>query len=204
MERLVNRYFSALSTLAQEVEVTDRKGQAVAFAEAVSRVVVLMRDIRAGKRKIMFVGNGGSASIASHMAIDFTKNGRVPALAFNDSAALTCLANDMGYENVFAHQIDAHGKPGDLLVAISSSGQSPNIVAAVGAAQRLGCAVVTFSGFAPDNPLRRLGDLNLYVPSDQYGFVEITHLTLLHATLDLAIGWDGAVRTDRAAALAGR
>ena len=81
--------------------------------------------------KIIFVGNGGSAGIASHLAIDFSKNGGLRALAFNDPAALTCLGNDLGYENVFAKQLDFHARPGDLLIAISSSGRSPNILGAV-------------------------------------------------------------------------
>ena len=76
----------------------------------------------------MFIGNGGSAGIASHSAIDFTKNGSMPALAFNDGAALTCLGNDLGYDSVFAAQIEARGRPGDLLIAISSSGKvSPRV-----------------------------------------------------------------------------
>ena len=72
----------------------------------------------------MFVGNGGSAGIASHLAIDFSKNGGLRSLAFNDASALTCLGNDLGYENVFAKQIDFHARAGDLLIAISSSGRS--------------------------------------------------------------------------------
>ena len=83
----------------------------------------------------MFVGNGGSAGIASHLAIDFSKNGGMRAMAFNDPSALTCLGNDLGYENVFAKQIEFHGRAGDLLIAISSSGRSPNILNAVKAAR---------------------------------------------------------------------
>src|SRR5580692_9341275 len=138
---------------------------------------------RAGN-KIMFIGNGGSAGIASHLAIDFSKNGGLRSLAFNDPAALTCLGNDLGYENVFAKQIDLHARPGDLLMAISSSGKSPNILKAVDVAREKGCAVYTFSGFSPDNPLRTFGDLNFYVNSGEYGFVEITHLALCHSLLD--------------------
>ena len=81
--------------------------------------------------KIIFIGNGGSAGIASHLAIDFSKNGGLRALAFNDPSALTCLGNDLGYENVFAKQLEFHARPGDLLIAISSSGTSPNILSAV-------------------------------------------------------------------------
>src|SRR6185295_3206162 len=110
-----------------------------------------------------FVGNGGSAGICSHLAIDFSKNGGLRSLAFNDPSALTCLGNDLGYENVFAKQIDFHGRPGDLLIAISSSGRSPNILSAVAKARERECSVVTLSGFGDDNGLRRTGDVNFYV-----------------------------------------
>ena len=137
----------------------------------------------------MFIGNGGSAGIASHCAIDYSKNGGIRSTAFNDGAALTCLGNDLGYENVFAKQIDLHARPGDLLMAISSSGKSMNILKAVDIARERGCAVFTFSGFSPDNPLRTFGDLNFFVDSPEYGFVEISHLALIHSLLDLEMGW---------------
>ena len=137
----------------------------------------------------MFIGNGGSAGIAGHLAIDFSKNGNLRALAFNDPMALTCVGNDLGYHNVFARQIEIHARPGDLLVAISSSGQSPNILAAIAAARARDCRIATYSGFSPDNELRRSGDMNFYVRADEYGFVEISHLALCHAVLDLEMGW---------------
>ena len=115
----------------------------------------------------------------------------MPALAFNDGAALTCLGNDLGYEQVFARQIELHAHKGDLLVAISSSGASSNILNAVKSAQKCACKVFTMSGFSGDNALRSMGDINLYVPSTEYGFVEIAHLCLGHAMLDIAMGWDG-------------
>jgi D-sedoheptulose 7-phosphate isomerase len=123
------------------------------------------------------------------MAIDYSKNGGLRSLAFNDGAALTCLGNDLGFENVFAKQIEVHGRGGDLLVAISSSGASANILNAVAEARNADLRVLTFSGFKPDNPLRGLGDLNVYVNSGEYGFVELTHLSLCHAILDIVCGW---------------
>ena len=101
-------------------------------------------------------------------------------------AALTCLGNDLGFENVFSRQIEIHGRPNDLLIAISSSGNSANILNAVAAARDAGMQVLTLSGFGADNKLRRLGDINFYVPSALYGFVEILHLAIGHAFLDLA------------------
>ena len=123
------------------------------------------------------------------LAIDFCKNGGLRSLAFNDASALTCLGNDLGYHNIFSKQLEFHGRPGDLLVAISSSGQSPNILAAVATARTRQVGVITFSGFEPENALRRAGDLNFYVRSSEYGFVEVAHLSLCHAILDLEMGW---------------
>ena len=140
--------------------------------------------IRGNKQRVFFIGNGGSAAIASHMAADFSKNGGCPALAFNDPAALTCFANDLGYAEVFTNQLKLHARGGDVLFAISSSGQSANIRTAAMWATDKGVYTVTLSGFRHDNPLRQLGSENIYVPSSSYGVVEITHLACLHAVLD--------------------
>ncbi len=201
MEHRIEAYFATLGRLPLAAQASDNEGRGLALGCVFRAVIELARDAHAAGNKLIFIGNGGSAAIASHMAIDYTKNAGLRALAFNDSAALTCLANDLGYAQVFAHQIDMHARPGDLLVAVSSSGASPNILAGVAAARAKRCAVVSFSGFRPDNPLRALGDYNLYVASAEYGFVEVAHLALNHAILDLAMGWG---REEEAAAQAMR
>lgn len=134
--------------------------------------------------RLIFIGNGGSAAIASHMAADYQKNGSLPTLVFNDLASLTCISNDMGYENVFSLPLTYHARMGDVLIAISSSGESDSIINAVELAQSHKLNVVTLSGFAPGNRLRSMGGVNFYVPSDQYGTVEIAHLAILHSLLD--------------------
>jgi D-sedoheptulose 7-phosphate isomerase len=189
MHERVQAYFSVLGQTPQSAVATDSEGNAMPLARALEWAVDAARRTHDAGNTIMFVGNGGSAGIASHMAIDYTKNGGLRALAFNDGAALTCLGNDLGYENVFAKQVEAHGRPGDLLIAISSSGTSANILNAVAAARERDCSVLTMTGFKPDNPLRAAGDLNLYVPNGEYGFVEISHLALCHAIIDLSLGW---------------
>lgn len=188
-----DRYFDSLRTLAGSVEATDGGGAPLTMATAGQWMIDTARATHQAGKRILFIGNGGSAGIASHMTIDFAKNGNLRSLCFNDPAALTCLGNDLGYENVFSKQIEIHAVKDDLLVAISSSGRSPNILNAAKAARRLGCKVVTLSGFSPDNPLRTLGDVNCYVASDQYGFVELMHMTILHAVLDVEMGWEGAI-----------
>jgi D-sedoheptulose 7-phosphate isomerase len=179
-----SRYFATLDRIARAIAVTDGTGQPRGFDSAMSRFAELCRETDAAKGKLMFVGNGGSASIASHMAIDFSKNGRIKALAFNDPMFLTCLGNDLGYENVFGFQVETHAEAGDLLVAISSSGRSANILNAVAAARRRSAKVVTMSGFDQKNPLRSSGDLNFYVPASEYGYVELLHGSLCHCVLD--------------------
>lgn len=176
------------AAVAQTVSTIDN-GDALALDDAVAAAGDIFRHCVAAGGKLMFVGNGGSAGIASHVAIDYSKNGKMRAMALNDSAALTCLANDYGYEHVFSEQIKMFGKPGDVLVAISSSGASQNILSAVTATDDTGMDVVTLSGFETDNPLRKLGGLNFFVSSKEYGFVEIAHLTLIHMILDLCMGW---------------
>lgn len=133
--------------------------------------------------RVYFIGNGGSSAIASHMAIDWLNKAHFAATSFNDPAALTCLANDYGYEQIYERQIMRHIKPDDLLFAISSSGNSPNIIKAVEHANLVG-KTITLSGFLPDNPLRKLGAVNFYVPSSNYGVVETVHLAILHAILE--------------------
>lgn len=130
------------------------------------------------------VGNGGSAGIASHMAVDYWKNGGVKATAFNDSSLLTCIANDLSYAEVFAKPIETFADKGDVVFCISSSGNSENILNAANQALKSNCTVVTFSGFSKENSLRKLGNLNFYVPSHSYGFAEIIHNLIIHNILD--------------------
>lgn len=152
--------------------------------EAFANVINLITFYGMARARLFFIGNGGSAAIASHMANDFQKNGGFTTFCFNDGAALTCLANDLGYENVFALPVARHGQLGDALFAISSSGKSPSILNAVKVAKDLKMNVITLSGFAPDNPLVAMGSVNFYVPSQEYGTVEIAHLAILHSVLD--------------------
>jgi len=137
--------------------------------------------------KVIYIGNGGSASIAGHMAADLWKNGGIKTLCFSEPSLLTCLSNDLGYENVFSAPTETYADKGDVYVAISSSGRSPNILKAGAAALKRGCVLVTFSGFAPDNPLRSLGKINFYVPSLVYGVVETAHSALCHSVVDCVI-----------------
>jgi D-sedoheptulose 7-phosphate isomerase len=186
---VLDSYFGTLADLLRNTEATDGAKRKIALHEACESFRRAAHDAHNAGNKIMFIGNGGSAGICSHLAIDFSKNGGLRSMAFNDPSVLTCLGNDLGYENVFAKQIEFHGRSGDLLVAISSSGRSPNILRAVKAVRAANCKVVTFSGFTTDNDLRSAGDINFFVQSKEYGFVEVAHLALCHAVLDIDMGW---------------
>ena len=138
MKKRIGRYFSQLGALPLAAQVTGLDGRAIALEEFFDDAIRRVRAAHAAGNTLIFIGNGGSAAIASHMAIDFTKNGGIRAVAMNDASALTCLSNDLGYERVFAKQIEMHARAGDVLIAISSSGNSENILCAWrGARQRL-------------------------------------------------------------------
>jgi len=166
-----------------EALIEARADKETTFADAAA----MLKGRRLIDAQLFFIGNGGSAAIASHMAIDFMNKGRFDARCLNDPAALTCLANDYGYKTVFEMQLGRSLKPNDVLVAISSSGQSENILAAAKSAKMV-TDVVTLTGFRFDNPLRQIGTHNFWVPSNNYGIVETAHLGILHALLEAASG----------------
>jgi D-sedoheptulose 7-phosphate isomerase len=177
-------FMSDLSRVHRQVGVTTKDGHAISLEPGLADGISLMRHSCENGNKLIFIGNGGSAAIASHQAVDYWKNGGLEAIAFNDASLLTCISNDFGYERVFAEPIKRFARRGDVLLAISSSGQSRNILEGVQASRELKCRVITLSGFEETNPLRTMGDLNFYVPSRSYGIVEISHLVLLHAMLE--------------------
>jgi D-sedoheptulose 7-phosphate isomerase len=136
------------------------------------------------KARLFFIGNGGSAAIASHMATDYQKNGKFPTFGPGDCSLMSCYGNDYGFDHVYSEQIERHGQLGDVLFAISSSGMSENILRACDLAKKKMMNVITLSGFGAGNFLRGKGQVNFYVPSNQYGTVEISHLAVLHSILD--------------------
>ncbi len=165
----------------ESVQVTTNDGSTLRASSALTRCRALFVQSHKKGGRVWIVGNGGSAAIASHLAVDLTKNGGIRALAFNDAPTLTCLGNDFGYEDVFSKQIEYQARPCDVVVIISTSGKSTNILEAANAARVLGCSIVTLSGMNPNNVLRQKGDVNFYIPSSSYGIVETSHLILMHS-----------------------
>ncbi len=172
-----------LEEIEKEFQVTNKMNAVLPLMEGFAQAMGLVMDAARRNKKLIFLGNGGSAAIASHQAVDFWKNGGIKAITFNDPSLLTCLGNDCGYENIFSEPVKRFAEAGDVVMAISSSGRSPNILNAVKAAHSVGSHVITFSGFTLDNPLRKMGDVNFFVPVRAYGLVEVSHLILIHAML---------------------
>jgi len=150
----------------------------------------LLKKVNKNKGKIVLFGNGGSASIASHVAIDLTKNANIKSLCFNESSHITCLANDFGYENWIQKSIEFHCEKNDLVVLISSSGGSPNMIKAAKFCIQKKIRLVTFTGKSKRNKLK-LGNpngLNFWVNSYAYNHIELTHLFWLLSCVDTIIG----------------
>ena len=149
----------------------------------------LLLEVSSNNKKIIIIGNGGSASIASHFSVDLTKNAKLRCVNFNEASLITCFANDYGFEHWAEKAVDFYGDEGDLLIVISSSGQSQNIRNAVKASRNGNFhTVITMSGFSEDNPLKKLGDINLWANNKSYNFVENIHQIWLLAITDLVIG----------------
>jgi D-sedoheptulose 7-phosphate isomerase len=180
-------YFSTFAKLFEQVEITARDGRTMAVDDGMDAAIELVLSLKEQQGKAMVIGNGGSAAIASHLHNDLSKAVRIRAMVFNEPPLLTALANDDGYKTVFHTPLTLWADRHDLLIAVSSSGESDSIVDAARLCVERGCRVLTFSGFKPANRLRQLGDVNVYVPSGEYGFVEMAHSVIGHCMTDLAI-----------------
>ena len=182
---MTNRHFfhDYFGTVAEKLSDID--------PESLEQAAALVRRTHGSGNKVILIGNGGSAAMASHVSVDLTKAAGIRAINFNEADLLTCFANDYGYEHWVARALGFYADPGDLAVLISSSGASQNIVNGAEQASAMGLAVISLSGFSPDNPMRRLGDLNLWAASDSYNIVEMTHHVWLLAIVDYLTETDG-------------
>lgn len=182
-----SEYFSTVDQALTGLLVSDLTGATLDAGAACSTLIQWLVQLRVSRQKVMLIGNGGSASVASHILMDLSNAAFVRSLCFHDAPMLTALANDYGYPAAFERCVKLWADPNDVLIATSSSGKSENILKAVAAARGKGCRVVTLSGFSPDNPLRASGDLNFYVPSNAYGHVEMAHSVLAHYLTDQVV-----------------
>ena len=186
-----NKYFCELANAIDGTTVSGTDERLFLYNDGLEVLINKIRDCKAMNARLFFIGNGGSAAIASHMTADFLKNGGMQTCSLYDSAVITCIGNDYGYEHIFAKPLNQLGKPGDFLVAISSSGDSPNIVRAIQTAKEKEIFVITFTGFKADNRVRQMGNLNVYVPCEEYGKVESIHQIILQQIVDTILEQDG-------------
>lgn len=177
-------WLRVLASLLDKAACT-REGRPASLEACLGALVQLWSDQVASGRSIYWIGNGGSAAMVSHLSQDVLNKCGIRSFAFNDPALLTCMANDFGYEEVFKRPLAATARTGDLLIAVSSSGNSENVVAAAAASRDLGMRLATFSAFSPDNRLRALpADLSFHVPTKNYGHAELAHEALIHSVVD--------------------
>ena len=179
--------YNYLKSYLEDLSLTLQPNEVI--LEKLIKIRDLLLEVTSNGKKIIIFGNGGSAAIASHFSVDLTKNAQLKCINFHDASLITCFSNDYGFERWVEKAIDFYGDEGDLLIVISSSGSSTNMLNGVKAARESNFhSVITFSGFSSDNPLNKLGDVNLWVDSKAYNFLENTHPVSLLAIVDLIIG----------------
>ena len=173
MQKYFKEYFSKIKTGLNFIDYYQ-----------MDKLVDLIEKTKKTGNKIIIAGNGGSASLASHLMVDFTNAAKIRAVNFNEPSIITCLSNDYGYENWISKALDFYADPGDVVILISSSGQSKNMLVGAKKAKSMNVNVITFSGFLENNPLRMLGDINFWVDSKIYNIVEMVHNIWLLAIVD--------------------
>ena len=176
--KFLKKYFSNLTNLIIENEEVNAK-------------LILLKDkiLKANLKgkKIIIFGNGGSAAIASHFVIDMVNAAGIKCLNFSDVSLITCFSNDYGYNNYITKILDKHAENGDILILISSSGESQNMLNAVKFKKKNFSSICTFTGFSKKNKLNKLGHLNFHVNSNIYNYVENVHQVWLLSLVDLIV-----------------
>lgn len=182
MKDFVLKAFSDSATVKQQF--------ARDHADRIAQVAALMVTAFREGRKVLLFGNGGSATDAAHIAAEFVgryKRERkpLPAIALaTDIAAITCIANDYGFDELFARQVLAHGRKGDIAIAISTSGNSPNVLKGVAAARECGMITIAWTG-GTGGQLAGLVDHPFVVPSTVTARIQESHITLGHVLCEL-------------------
>lgn len=173
----INKYLNSFNFLVEDIKKNISK---------ILLIKELITEAKKKNKKILIFGNGGSAAIASHFSIDLTKCGNIRCINFNESSLITCFSNDFGYENWVAKAVEYYANSGDVLILISSSGESLNMINACKAAKKYKIKkTITFTGFSEKNSLKRSGEINIWVNSKIYNHVENIHQIMLLSIIDL-------------------
>lgn len=176
----VSKYLKDFSSLVLPNEEITKK---------IVEIKKILLDVKESNSKVMIFGNGGSAAIASHVSVDLTKNAGIRSVNYNEADLITCFSNDYGYERWIEKTVEFYGKSTDVLILISSSGKSQNMLNACKAAKNKKISkIITLTGHDKENPLSKLGDINLWIGSKAYNFIENTHQLWLLTLCDLIIG----------------
>jgi D-sedoheptulose 7-phosphate isomerase len=178
-----------IAALLSATAVANAIGEPVDLAVATTSIIIDARRAHDDGSKLIFVGIGADAGSASHMAIDFSKNGNVRSLSFDAATAITCLGNDLGFEEMFAKQFELHARAGDIAIVIGGRGMDAIILNAAKVARKLGLKVVTTVASLEPSPLSELGDLNFKLPTDRNDVATIAQLALCHSWVDFLCGW---------------
>lgn len=186
-----DEYIAELIRILKHTKFYIENDMELGYESGIKEIVNCFTKHKRDKTQIFFIGNGGSSAIASHMTADFMKNGGMKTCSLYDNAITTCIGNDYGYEYIFSKPLEVLGQENDLLVAISSSGNSQNIVNAINIANAKNMETITLTGFRADNKAKQLGRKNIYVSSEKYGIVESIHNLILQQIVDLIMERDG-------------
>lgn len=190
----MNKYLDELLNNIRCIEITTENNELCSdYNEGISLLINKFSWHKEHKAQVFFCGNGGSSAIASHMTADFMKNGGMNTYSLYDHAVMTCMGNDYGYEYIFSKPLNFLLQSADLLITISSSGNSQNIINAINVARQKGASVITFTGFKADNKIRQMGNINVYVPCEKYGIVESIHNLILQQIVDEIMERDGVM-----------
>jgi D-sedoheptulose 7-phosphate isomerase len=176
----IDKFFEVI----RNIEITDNHKNNYEIEMGINSLYSNLAKLRDCNKSLYIVGNGGSASVAAHATTDFFNVAKIRATTVHESSLLTCMSNDFGYENAFGKMLDQLLNPDDAVILISSSGKSQNIINAALCAAHKGAYVITLTGFSHDNPLRQLGNINIWFACNEYGLVEIGHQFILHNIAD--------------------
>ncbi len=177
-------FFNSLNDILSKLSFSDASGKELTVEQGFALWNNKTLEAKKDRRYLYFIGNGASASLSSHFSADLAKNAQILTQVFTDMALITAMANDESYEDVFARPLADRGRQGDILISISSSGNSTNIVKAIQIAKEMEIFVVTLSAMQKDNYSRLNGDLNVYVPAPTFGLAESAHAAILHHWTD--------------------
>ncbi len=156
--------------------------------ESLDKISKIFKDTKNKNKKVIIFGNGGSAAISSHVSVDLTKNAKIRSINFNEADLLTCFSNDFGYEKVYSKSLEFYADAGDIVIIISASGKSKNLLEAAKMCKKKKILLFTFTGFLKSNPLKKMGNINLWVNSKAYNIIENIHQIWLLSIVDRIIG----------------